>query len=178
MNTDTREAAINQESKPELFTGRNIAIACGVLTLLAICACIVSGVGMLAYYGREPEGLTVEYSIPSSVARGEEFDFVLTITNTGSEDVFVGDIDLDEAFSESILDGAITISTDPVMEKDFSVSGIKSFQYNRNIPAGSTQRVVFRLQAVSAGEFGGSVGVYVGDIAARIQYVGITITED
>jgi hypothetical protein len=178
MDNNSMGTQVQQTLAPNFFSGRNVAIACGVLAVLTICACALTTVGVFAYYGREPETLTVEYSIPYTVTRGEEFELVLTLTNTGNEAVYVGDIDLDEAFGGSILDGAITISTDPYMDRDFSTSGIKTFKYDRSIPAGTSAQVTFRMQAVAVGEYGGSIGVYVGDIAARIQYVGITIIED
>jgi hypothetical protein len=178
MDNNTTSTGTVQASAPNYFSKRNVAIACGVLAILTICGCSLATIGFFGYYGREPETLTVEYSIPYTVTRGEEFDLVLTLRNTGNEDVYISDIDLDEAFSGSILDGAITISTDPEMERNFSTDGIKTFVYNRSLPAGSTEQVIFRMEAVAVGEFGGSIGVYVGPIAARIDYVGITITED
>jgi hypothetical protein len=178
MDTNTRDMGVMQESKPDLFSRRNVAIGCTVLAVIAVCVCIFACAGFLIYYGREPQDLTIDHSIPYQVTRGEEFELVLTLTNTGDTDIYIGDIDLDEALGGSILDGAITLSTDPEMERDFSLSGIKTFKYNRTIPAGATRVVVFRLQAVSVGEYGGSVGAYVGDLAARIDYVGITIVED
>ncbi len=160
---------------------RYAAIACGVLVILSACGCLIFGagsVGLLTYFGREPDNLSVEYALPYSVVRGEEFELLLTLSNAGDSEFTVNDIDLDEAFSDSILDGAIVLWTDPPMEKDYSISGIKTFQYNRAIPAGETRQVTFRLQAVTSGEFGGSIGVYVGDLAKSIDYVGITIVEE
>jgi len=160
---------------------RYAAIGCGVLVVLSVCGCLIFGVGsvgLLTYFIREPEDLSVEYTLPYRVMRGEEFELLLTLSNTGDSEFTVNDIDLDEAFGDSILDGAIVLWTDPPMEKDYSISGIKTFQYNRSIPAGETHQVTFRLQAVTSGEFGGSIGVYVGDLAKSIDYVGITIAEE
>lgn len=160
---------------------RYAAIGCGVLAILSACGCLIFGagsVGLLTYFGREPENLSVEYSLPYSVMRGEEFELLLTLSNTGDSEFIVNDIDLDEAFSDSILDGAVVLGTDPPMEKDYSISGIKTFQYNRAIPAGETRLVTFRLQAVTSGQFGGSIGIYVGALAKTIDYVGITIAQE
>ena len=160
---------------------RNVAIGCGVLVVLSVCGCLIFGagsVGLLTYFGREPESLSVEYSLPYSVIRGEEFELTLTLSNTGDSEFTVNDIDLDEMFGGSILDGAVVLWTDPPMDRDYSMQGIKTFQYNRAIPAGETRHVTFRLQAVTSGEFGGSIGIYVGDLAKSIDYVGITIVEE
>lgn len=160
---------------------RYAAIGCGVLVVLSACGCLIFGagsVGLLTYFGREPENLSIEYSLPYSVVRGEEFELLLTLSNAGDSEFTVNDIDLDEAFSDSILDGAIVLWTDPPMERDYSIPGIKTFQYNRSIPAGETRHVTFRLQAVTSGEFGGSIGIYVGALVKTIDYVGITIAQE
>jgi hypothetical protein len=160
---------------------RYAALACGALVILSACGCLIFGagsVGLLTYFGREPENLSVEYSLPYSVMRGEELELLLTLSNTGDSEFMVNDIDLDEAFTDSILDGVIVLWTDPPMERDYSIPGIKTFQYNRAIPAGETRQVTFRLQAVTSGEFGGSIGIYVGALAKTIDYVGITIAQE
>ena len=172
----------NRESTPKgNHVWRNVAIGCGVLVVLSVCGCLIFGagsVGLLTYFGREPENLSVEYSLPYSIIRGEEFELTLTLSNTGDSEFTVNDIDLDEALSDSILDGAIVLWTDPPMERDYSISGIKTFQYNRAIPPRETRQVTFRLQAVTSGEFGGSIGIYVGGLAKTIDYVGITIAQE
>jgi len=166
----------SQAITPKNSSTNKFLIGCGVLVLLSICGCVLGTVGFFVYFGREPETLAVDYSIPYSVTKGERFELVLTLTNTGHSDLLVGDIDLDEVFGGSILDGSTTVSTDPPMDRDFSISGIKSFAYNRTIPAGESRQVTFFLEAVEVGEFGGSIGIYVGNQAKRIIYVGITIT--
>ena len=159
---------------------RPILWTCGILLVLGICACAVVGlgsIGFISYFGAEPEGLTVVYDMPQRVENGAEFELVLTLSNTSGAVLHVGDIDLDEAFGGSILDGAIVLETDPRMEKDYSIPGIKTFVFDRDIPAGASQDLIFTLRATTAGEHGGSVGVYVGDRAVRIETVTITVTE-
>jgi hypothetical protein len=161
--------------------GRYALYGCGALLALSVCGCIIFAIGslgLLTYFGQEPENLVVEHSIPFRVEQGEVFDFSLTLTNTGDTEMTIGDIDLDETLGGSILDGTMVIGTNPPMERDFSIPGIKSFHYNRIIAPGESRLVTFQLQAITSGEFGGSVGVYVGDHAKRIDYVGITIVPD
>jgi hypothetical protein len=138
---------------------------------------LAGGAGLVAKFGGEPEGLSAEYSMPGLVTKGETFELVINLTNTGNADILISDIDLDEAFGGSILDGAIVLSTEPPMQKDYSLSGIKTFKYDRTLIPGETQTVRFSLQAVNTGEFGGSIGIYVGDKAKRFDYLGIVITE-
>lgn len=139
-------------------------------------ACAVA-VGFVAYFGRSPENFTADYSMPSIVSRDEEFDLVLTLTNTGMETVKVNDIDLDQVFGGSILDGAIVLTTEPEMERDYSLEGIKTFRYNRTIESGDTVTVVFHLQATTVGEFGGSIGIYVGELSYQFDYISLVVQE-
>jgi hypothetical protein len=150
-----------------------------VAAVVGICCCItVAGlIGVFAYFGREPEALSLEYDIPGVVQKGENFELVLTLTNTGTENLTISSIDLDEAFGGSILDGSTVLDTEPAMEKDYSLEGIKTFNYGKPIQPGETKTLTFHLQATEVGEFGGSIGVYVGDISKRIDYVGIVVQE-
>ena len=133
-------------------------------------------VASFAFFSGEPQGLIVDYELPYSVRVGEEFEFVLHLTNASGHPLQVSDIDADEVFSGSILDGAVVLSTDPPMERDYSLSGIKTFAFDTTIPPGETTTVRFLLMATTPGEFGGSVGVYVGRLATRV-YPLITIVE-
>lgn len=149
------------------------------LVIVGVCCCltVLGTVGVLAYFGREPENVTVEYDMPPVVTKGENFDLVLTVTNNGNETITVNDVDLDEAFGGSILDGSIVMDTEPTMERDYSLEGIKTFAYNRPIEPGQSATIIFHLQATTLGEFGGSMSVYVGNISKRIEYVGLIVKE-
>lgn len=150
-----------------------------VIAAVFVCGCLACAgtVGFLYYFGREPENVTLSYSMPSVVKNGENFDLTITISNTGTEVISVADIDLDQALGGSILDGAMVLETEPHMERDYSVSGIKSFKYNASIGPGETKDVTFHMQATTVGEFGGPIGVYVGDLSKTIDYIGIIVQE-
>ena len=153
---------------------------CAALLILSMCGCAALGatsLGLLSYVSQEPEDLVVDYSIPDRVELGEEFEFILTLTNTGNSEILVGDIDFDEPIGGSILDGVTVIGTHPQMERNDPMPGFRSFHYGRTIPPGEQRLVAFRLQAATPGEFGGAIEVYVGDLAKSIDYVGITIVQ-
>lgn len=170
-NSMDTHSTLKSTSGPKWWVWTAIAVA--------VCCCLgLSGViGVFVYLGREPENLSLEYSMPSVVKKGENFDLIITVANTGSEPFTVNDIDLDELMAGSILDGAIVLETEPNMERDYSVSGIKTFVYNRTLQPGETKQAIFHLQATAAGEFGGSIGVYVGDNSKRFDYVGLIVQE-
>jgi hypothetical protein len=172
---DSLPTQFNKDATPK----SGVAWWVWLIIAIVVCVCLscAAAVGGLFYMGRDPENITISYSMPSVVKTGENFDLELTIKNTGDQTVTVMDIDLDEALGGSILDGAMVLETEPHMERDYSISGIKTFKYNTDIGPGETQVVTFHLQATTVGEFGGSIGVYVGELAARIDYIGIIIQE-
>jgi hypothetical protein len=160
-------------------TSRALFCSCGAIGAFALCLCLVLAVSCAAFfvfYSGEPQGLIVEYELPYSVHVNEEFEFILHLTNDSGQPVQVSDIDPDEVFSGSILDGAVVLSTDPPMPRDYSTPGMKTFALDTTIPPEETVTVRFLLRATSPGEFGGSVGVYVGRLASRV-YPVITILE-
>lgn len=162
-------SSLNNSSRPKwwLWATLGIGICC--------CLAIAGTIGLFAYFGRTPENVVIQYDMPTVVKNGETFDLVLSITNTGSETIMINDIDLDEALGGSFLDGSVVLETEPDMERDYSVPGFKTFYYNQPVAPGETKTVTFHIQATTVGEFGGSIAVYVGDIASRIDYVGIVV---
>ncbi len=163
-----------EPSKEGLSQNKKIAIGCGGVSVVIVCACMLSSIIFFSQFAGEPENLIVEAEYPWTVQEDDTFELILNLQNKGDAAITVGDIDLDEVLGGSILDGAAVERTEPAMEKDYSLSGIKSFSYDRTIPAGESQKVTFYLRATEVGEFGGSIGVYVGDIARRID-VSITV---
>lgn len=150
-----------------------------VAVIIGVCCCLTCAalIGFVAYFAREPENISVEYDMPGVVTKGENFDLVITVANHGTENIIVSSIDLDQALGGSILDGCIVLDTDPFMERDYSIEGIKEFNYDKPIAPGQIQTFTFHLQATTVGEFGGSVGVYIGDLAKSIDYIGIIVQQ-
>lgn len=151
-----------------------ILIGCGAALFLSA-AIICSVIGLIAYVAGKPENIVVSYEVPALVTTGESFDLNLQITNTGDADILVGDIDLASMFNPTILEGAVVLSTEPEMEMDYSVPGVKSFRLNRSFTPGERQTVIFHLQAVAPGNYGGPVAVYVG-MRSYDVYPSITVT--
>jgi hypothetical protein len=168
-NTIDNYSTLKSSSRPKWWIWATVAI------VACCCLAIAGTIGLIAYFGQEPENVSVEYDMPAVVSNGAMFDLVLRVTNSGSETITVADIDLDEAFGGSILDGSVVLETEPNMERDYSVEGLKTFFYNQPIQPGETKTIIFHLQATAVGEFGGSIGLYVGDHSKRIDYVGLIV---
>ncbi len=150
-----------------------------VLSTIFVCGCLACAgiVGIVYYFGREPENVSLSYSMPAIVKKGENFDLTITISNTGTKAITVADIDLDRSLGDSILDGVMVLETEPHLERDYSISGIKSFKYDTTIDPDETKNVTFHMQAITVGEFGGPIGIYVGNLAKSIDYIGIIVQE-
>jgi len=168
--------------KETLSRNKKILLGCGIFSLLLICACALVGTLFIAfaeYASREPENLIVEAEFPRTVQAGERFQLVLNIRNTGDTAVTVDQICLDEALSDSILDGAVVVDTEPPMEKNYSMD-MKDFYLMLTIPPGETRQLTFYLEATSPGEYGYSnstIAVYIGDPRAyRLWDIAITVT--
>ena len=157
---------------------RNIVIGCGIIALVFVCACALLGsatIGLFSYFGREPEGLAMQIEYPWTVQVNESFELIMTLRNSGDSTITIQEIDLDEALGGSILDGSVVERTDPPMEKDYSIPGIKSFLFNQSIGPGETQEIVFYLRAIEAGDFGGTVGAYLPGGQAVRQDTSISV---
>ena len=149
-----------------------------LVAIFTCCGLLCAGtIGFFYYYGREPENFSVDYTLPSLVKKGENFDLAITMTNSGAQPVTVTEIYLDESLGGSILDGAIVLTSEPQMERDYSTSGLKIFKYNQTIQPGESKTAIFHLQATTVGEFGGSIRIYVGDLSKYFPYIGIVIQE-
>ena len=170
-----------QESKPKRNPWLYGSLGCCLAAVIAgVCLCIAftgTAMALIAIiFGRESPDLGVQYDLPNSVAVGDEFDLTLTLTNTSDQPLEVNDIDLDSAFSASILDGITVLSTDPDMERDYTIPGIKTFHYNSTLPPHTPATVTFHLLAHTPGEFSGTVFVYTG-LKSDIINPFIVITE-
>lgn len=173
--------ASQQPRQSNKFPWKIAILGCGIGLFIGCCLCLVftaASVGILALIGsKEPTDLEVEYVLPYSVNVGDEFDLIISLTNTGDQTLNITDIDLDGAFSGSILDGAIVTSTDPDMERDYSVPGVKSFHYNTAIQPHSSSDIRFLLLAQVSGEFGGRIDIYTNSFESKSIYPVITIRE-
>jgi hypothetical protein len=176
-----KENSVGAESPQVIAAKKSVRIkfliGCGALILLSICGCVLYAAGLYVNSAGDLETLTVDYSIPHSVIKGNHFELVLTLTNAGDSDITVSHIDLDEVVGTSILDGSTFISSNPPADRYFLGTEYKYFVYHFIIPPGESRQVTFVLEAVKVGEYGGPIGVFVGNKGKQIHNVTITITE-
>lgn len=126
--------------------------------------------GVVAFYLFSPSNETFplngEVSFPSTVRKGDNFDFVVILTNPTTNPIFIKHIVLHRLLNApSLLDGATVTSVEPVMNSEILVTSRNDVQYSyfREIKPGETQTVIFHMQALNPGIYYENVGVYAKD---------------
>lgn len=165
-NSVSEQGKIIQEDKPKK---KKIWLwwlgGCGLLACIAI--------GIIAFYlfnssGEPSYPLDGNVTFPSTVKKGEDFDFVITLTNSTDEVVFIYHVVLHDLVtmpnSSSLLVGAKVISVEPNMDAEpLGIQNDIQFAYFQEIKPGETQTVIFHMRAENTGTYYTSVGVYAED---------------
>lgn len=109
--------------------------------------------------------LNGEVSFPSTVRKGDHFDFVVTLTNPTKDPIFINHIVLHRSSGPALLDGATITGVEPRMDLELLITSRNDQQYFyfREIQPGETQTVIFHLQALHPGTYYENVGVYAKD---------------
>ena len=133
-------------------------------------ACV--GLGVLAFFlfflsGEDADPLLGNVSLPSTVRKGENFDFAVTLTNPTAEPIFIKHVVLHNFLTApSLFDGASLIGVEPNMAPEsLEVRDDVQFAYFQEIKPGETITVVFHMRAENAGTYYENVGVYARDPA-------------
>ncbi len=154
-NPQPNEPAAKKNSK-------NTWITCGIIALVVVCIgsfLLFGGLGALvAVFGTEPEGLTIELSAPPTVKVGEDFVVGVRLGNTGNKTLKVTEIQL----PQSLLEGAVFVKSQPASTGQMSYDGYTGFKYDLTVEPGTERTVEFSFRAVSGEEYSGEVEAIVG----------------
>ena len=132
------------------------------------CAILVcAALGITAFFlfspSEESYPLDGEVLIPSAVKQSDNFDVVITLTNSTTKPIFIKHVVLHSVFdAPSLLNGATVTEVEPAMGSEPLAGSSNEVQYSyfREIRPGETQRVIFHMQAVNTGSYYTNVGVY------------------
>ncbi len=144
-------------------------IGCGVGVLITICIVVFFAVGglagIVALFGGDPEGLRVDVETPSSqLVVGDSFDIVLTLTNEGSKNIEVGEVQL----PNDLLDIAIVTGiSSPNAEQGLDYGESTGFDFSLLIAPSGSQTVTFSFEAIKSGDITGDISVGVGTKSSR-----------
>lgn len=154
-NPQPNEPAAKKNSK-------NTWITCGIIALVVVCIgsfLLFGGLGALvAVFGTEPEGLTIELSAPPTVKVGEDFVVGVRLGNTGNKTLKVTEIQL----PQSLLEGAVFVKSQPASTGQMSYDGYTGFKYDLTVEPGTERTVEFSFRAVNGEEYSGEVEAIVG----------------
>lgn len=152
-------------------------------SIIFVCLLLGAAAGYILYEANQPFLLDGKVSLPSTVKQGDKFDFVITLTNSTTESVFIKHIVLSDSLgAPTILNGAPIVSVEPDMDVEAIYTNSFQYSYFREIKPGETQVVIFHMQAENTGVFYEDVGVYARDplrsdpaFLNAFQFAGVTI---
>jgi len=134
--------------------------ACGGCGLLI---CVILGIVAFILFSSSNESypLKGDVTFPSTVKKGNDFDFVITLTNSTTESVFIRHFTLQNYLgAPSLLDGARVMSVEPDMESEPILGKEVQYPYFQEIKPGETLTVIFHMRAENTGTYYIDVGVY------------------
>ncbi|HXQ33952.1 MAG TPA: hypothetical protein VN843_08075 [Anaerolineales bacterium] len=133
-------------------------------SMLLFCLLVGGVLGYVMYQSSRPFQLDGKITLPPTIQQGDDFDFVITLTNSTTEPVFIKHIVffrvLDAPF---LLEGATVSSIEPNMESEPLNARDVQYAYFREIMPGETQAVIFHMQAEKSGLYYENIGVYAKD---------------
>jgi len=150
-----------QNGKKKKRTAWLIGCSTGAVVIVCITLFIVFGgfAGLIALFGGDPEGLTVSVQTPSSdVQVGDTFKVEVLLTNEGSKNITVSEIQL----PNDLLKNALVTDVDPQGDLGLDYGDQTAYEFDLTIAPTGQETVVFTFQALEAGDVSGDLDVLVG----------------
>jgi S1-C subfamily serine protease len=131
-----------------------VVISCVVIFL------IVGGfAGLVALFGGDPEGLSVDVSVPSSqVYVGDPFTIEVTLRNEGLNNISVDEIKL----PNDLLENALVTAVDPIGILGMNYGKQTAYNFDMLIAPNGQETIVFSFEAINTGDINSSIEVQVG----------------
>lgn len=143
-----------------MSTKKILLIGCAGVAAIGLVLFVVF-VLFVAYVAKDPEGMIIAVNAPATVARGKEFELVISVVNERKDQPLkVGDIDI----SEEYLKGFSVISAEPqyVSSTKNGILDNRTFTFNHSVPPGSTNTISFKLLGRKTGRYSGDIDVSEG----------------
>lgn len=115
----------------------------------------------VAHVAKDPEGMKISVNAPTTVARGKEFELVVSVVNERKDQAIkVGDIDIGEEY----LKGFSVVSSEPsfVSSTKNGILDNRTFTFNHSIPPNSTNTFAFKLLGRKTGKYSSELQVSEG----------------
>lgn len=109
----------------------------------------------------------MQIDAPEAVAMGDEFNVLVTLTNTDTKPYMFYDLEI----GDTLLEGLALKGADPLYEtaNHLPIFGLMFYSYDTEIPAGESFEVVLTFEALQAGTYDGALNACVGDDANCID---------
>ncbi len=151
------------ESEQNFDTGKIIlwtGAGCTVLIIGMVLGCVFS-VGGLMWLTRAPENVTALIEAPIQIDNGDEVEFIVHVTNHGTEKVVITDINVSAYYLDGITIGSVTPLYDEVFTPVETAFGenFQDYYFSISVPPGETVSVTFTGTAIASGDFGGSLDI-------------------
>ena len=136
-----------------------VAVGCLVIFICVI-AVFIFGFGGLVWLGLQtPDNVTTSINTPINANAGDDFEFTITVTNTGTDAFVLTSIDI----SLDYLEGFVISETSPPHKGKSQYDALgggetfQSYTFQRTIAAGETVTISFFGKAILAGDFSGTI---------------------
>ncbi len=155
-------------------TAAKIAIVVVTLSLLAagaVFAFSVLGCGGCCLYFSQEAPLEIALDYPDAVRVGQTFTVRVTLHNTASGTTPLQDL----GFDDSLLAGVTVLGSEPpIQRRDHLPTGVSTFWYYIDIPAGETMTITLQMQALTVGTYTGDLTVF-SDPGSKITKMQFTV---
>ncbi len=142
-------------------SGWLIGCAAGVILTICIISFVLIGgtAWLVAVFGGEPEGLRVAVTTPDSrVQVGDAFEITLSLSNVGTRNIDIGEVQL----PNSLLENVSLIDIQPADQQRTAYSDKIGYDFDLLIAPTGRETIVFRFEAINAADIAGDLVVLVG----------------
>jgi hypothetical protein len=141
------------------MTGKaKVAVGCGIGCLVGLLG-LVAGLFVLDRMTEAPKDIEVLVTVPSRVARDQEFTIEVQVRNTGSAARELNSLDVADEYLAGV---AIRGSEPPYRDTlHVPIDNSYSYEFRKPIPPGGALVVRFRAVGLKAGDHSGDVDVCV-----------------
>jgi len=149
------------EEKKKKTSGWLIGCGAGALVTICVVAFVILGgfAGILALFGGDPEGLELTVNTPSSqVLVGENFEISIELSNAGTKNINISEIQL----PNNLLSNALVTRVTPMGIEGMDYGDQTGYEFDLAIAPTGKEIVVFSFEALQPGDISGSVDVSVG----------------
>jgi uncharacterized protein (DUF58 family) len=125
--------------------------------IVALVVVVVLLVIVVPMFFRKPEKVAVSVESPGTCKLGDTFKIRVRVTDTSGQPRLLSSVDL----TKDYLRGIVVESIDPKPAESSSMLGSNAYYVRSEVPPNGVREVVLSCKATQAGDYSGSLLVYV-----------------